>query len=150
MSDSFTFRVVGRPAPQGSKRHIGGNRFVEASKYLKPWREIVSKTAKGLIPEGWYANLAMSVTVTFIVARPKSHLRSNGKLKEDAPRYCTTRVGDVDKLSRALLDSLSGSVKGGAGVYNDDCQVVDLHAERRYAVGYEKPGAIITITSLND
>lgn len=150
LSSSFTFRVVGRPAPQGSKRHVGGNRFVEASKYLKPWRAAIAKAAKDLTPDGWHTKLAMSVTVTFILARPKSHFRSNGKLKDSAPRLCTTRIGDIDKLCRATLDSLSGSVSGGAGVFDDDCQVFDLHAERRYAVGYEKPGAIITVTSINE
>jgi crossover junction endodeoxyribonuclease RusA len=141
---------VGRPAPQGSKRHVGGNRFVEASKYLKPWRNAISKAAKDSTPADWYASMAMSVTITFILPRPKSHFRTNGKLKDNAPRLCTTRIGDIDKLCRATLDSLSGSVNGGAGVFDDDCQVFDLHAERRYAVGYEKPGAIITVTAIND
>lgn len=144
LSESFTIRVVGRPAPQGSKRHVGGGRFVEASKYLKPWRTAVSTAARRLTPKGWHTNMGVSMTVTFILARPKSHFRCNGKLKDTAPRLCLGRIGDLDKLVRAVFDALTGIA------YDDDSQVFDLHAERRYAIGYEKPGAIITVTSIND
>ena len=144
MSSSFTFRVVGRPAPQGSKRHVGGNRFVEASKYLKPWRAAIAKAAKDLTPDDWHTNIGVSLTITFILARPKSHFRSNGKLKDTAPRLCLGRIGDLDKLVRAVFDALTGIA------YDDDSQVFDLHAERRYAIGYEKTGAIITVTAIND
>lgn len=143
MSESFTIRVVGRPAPQGSKRHVGGGRFVEASKYLRPWRNAISTAARRLTPKGWHTKMGVSMTVTFILSRPKSHFRSNGKLKDTAPRLCLGRIGDLDKLVRAVFDALTGIA------YDDDSQVFDLHAERRYAIGYEKPGAIITVTSIN-
>ena len=32
------FAVLGLPAPQGSKRHVGEGRMVESSKRVKPWR----------------------------------------------------------------------------------------------------------------
>lgn len=144
MSESYTIKVAGRPAPQGSKRHVGGGRFVEASKYLKPWRTAVSTAARRLTPKGWHTNMGVSLTITFILTRPKSHFCRNGKLKDSAPRLCTARIGDIDKLVRGVCDALTGIS------YDDDCQVFDLHAERRYAIGYEKPGAIITVTAIND
>ena len=144
MSESYTIKVAGRPAPQGSKRHVGRGRFVEASKYLKPWRTAVSTAARRLTPKGWHTNMGVSLTITFILARPKSHFCRNGKLKDSAPRLCTARIGDIDKLVRGVCDALTGIS------YDDDCQVFDLHAERRYAIGYEKPGAIITVTAIND
>ena len=144
MSESYTIKVAGRPAPQGSKRHVGGGRFVEASKYLRPWRTAVSTAAKRLTPKGWHTNMGVSLTITFILARPKSHFCRNGELKDSAPRLCTARIGDIDKLVRGVCDALTGIS------YDDDCQVFDLHAERRYAIGYEKPGAIITVTAIND
>ena len=144
MSESYTIKVVGRPAPQGSKRPVGRGRFVEASKYLKPWRVAVSTAARRLTPKGWHTKLGVSLTITFILSRPKSHFLSNGKLKSTAPRLCIGRIGDIDKLVRGVCDALTGIS------YDDDCQVFDLHAERRYAIGFEKPGAIITVTAIND
>ena len=144
LSESYTIKVAGRPAPQGSKRHVGGGRFIEASKYLRPWRTAVSTAARRLTPDGWHTNMGVSLTITFILARPKSHFRSNGKLKDTAPRLCLGRIGDLDKLVRAVFDALTGIA------YDDDSQVFDLHTERRYAIGYEKTGAIITVTAIND
>ena len=34
--------IPGVPAPQGSKRHVGGGRLVESSKKVKPWRRAVN------------------------------------------------------------------------------------------------------------
>jgi len=111
---------------------------------LKPWRTAISTAAKRLTPSDWHTKMGVSLTITFILARPKSHFRSNGKLKDTAPRLCLGRIGDLDKLVRAVFDALTGIA------YDDDSQVFDLHAERRYAVGYEKTGAIITVTAIND
>ena len=51
-----TIKVSGEPAPQGSKRHVGGGRMIEASKKLPPWREAVraevqrTMVERGLVP----------------------------------------------------------------------------------------------------
>ena len=39
------FYVVGDPAPQGSKKHVGNGRFIESSKKLAPWRAAVADSA---------------------------------------------------------------------------------------------------------
>ena len=44
-SFSFTFTVLGTPAPQGSKRHVGKGVMVESSRGCKPWRQDVRHTA---------------------------------------------------------------------------------------------------------
>jgi len=36
------FEVPGIPAPQGSKRHVGGGRMVESSRSLPEWRASVA------------------------------------------------------------------------------------------------------------
>ena len=41
----ITFHVSGTPAPQGSKRHVGGGRMIESSKKVEPWREAVARVA---------------------------------------------------------------------------------------------------------
>ena len=143
-SSSLTFTVLGKPAPQGSKRHVGRGVMVESSKRCKPWRQDVRHTAMELIPDGWYARMedAMLLSITFVFARPKNHFRTNGQLKPSAPKHCISRIGDVDKLSRAVLDGLTGIC------FHDDAAVISLIANRRYATATESPCAIITVTAV--
>ena len=148
-NSSFTFTVLGKPATQGSKTYKGRGVMVDSCKRLKGWRQLVSKKAKSLRPSGWYArlNAPICVSVVFVFARANDQYINNtpgpDRLKPDAPQHCTKRIGDVDKLSRAILDSLSEGV-----VYNDDAQVIDLIAHKRYANDREQPCAIITVTAL--
>lgn len=62
---------------------------------------------------------------------------------ETADPYCldVTHSGDIDKLTRAVLDGLTA-----AGVWADDRQVATLVAEREWAMPGVAPGALITIT----
>ena len=117
---------------------------MEASKHRKPWRQDVKYAALEALPDGWYAMIdkPILVSITFIFARPKVHFRTNGKLKPKAPSHCTARIGDVDKLSRAVLDGLTEIC------FNDDAQVIALNAQKRYARN-EQPSAIITIAAIS-
>jgi hypothetical protein len=45
---SWSFYAIGDPAPQGSKRHVGGGRLVESSKRVAPWRDTVLSAAFGV------------------------------------------------------------------------------------------------------
>ncbi|MFZ1730810.1 MAG: RusA family crossover junction endodeoxyribonuclease [Bacteroidota bacterium] len=57
----------------------------------------------------------------FLLPRPKSHFRSGRNahlLRETAPRFPTSKP-DADKLSRAVLEALTGVA------YKDDAQVID-------------------------
>lgn len=147
MSNSYTFFAPGKPAPQGSKkvhRYIKGRAILgESSAAVDPWRKVVAGCARRLQPEQWHAKLPVSLTLTFVFARPKAHFRANGNLKDNAPQHCVTRIGDLDKLCRAVCDALTGIA------YDDDSQVFSLHAVRRYAVGSESHGAHITITTID-
>ena len=50
----IAFDVLGRPAPQGSKKSIGNNRFIEASKFLPAWRSAVRAAAEQVVSVyGW-------------------------------------------------------------------------------------------------
>lgn len=111
------FNVPGTPRPQGSKRHIGHGVMIESSKHVKNWRAVASLAALQAMagakpiqkPE------AVAVHVHFIFERPKKHYNSKG-LKADSPGL-HTQTPDVDKLLRALLDSMTGIV------FCDDAQV---------------------------
>lgn len=131
--------VHGTPAPQGSKRHVGGGRMVESSAKVKPWREAV-KWAALTRPEPATLDGPILVEVTFTVRKPTS-----------APKRLTSwpvtrSSGDIDKLLRATLDALTD-----AGVMRDDSQVVEVTARKVYPGegidALEHPGALIRITS---
>lgn len=136
----MNFKVQGiEPAPQGSKRHVGNGRMVEASAKVKPWRFAVSQAA---LETGWELTAdAVYVGITFLFHRPKSHYNSKGLLKPNALMVKTTKP-DIDKLCRSTLDGITGIL------IKDDSQVVSLMATKQYANEGEHIGAIITINPL--
>lgn len=114
MASVTAFFVPGIPAPQGSKRPIGrrgGGKIimVESSPTVKPWRQIIGRTAveSGITPLD--PGVPCLVHLHFVMPRPKSERK--------ATRPHTKRP-DFDKLSRAVLDALTGVA------YHDDSQVV--------------------------
>lgn len=122
------FTVNGIPAPQGSKRHVGGGRMIESSKKVAPWREAVRAEAQRALDHG--ATPASSgpvgLFVTFRLPRPQGHYGKRG-LRPSAPTVPHT-VPDLDKLLRSTLDGL---VMGG--VLGDDKQVWTISAVKVYA-----------------
>jgi crossover junction endodeoxyribonuclease RusA len=133
--------VRGTPAPQGSKRHVGGGRMVEMSKAVGPWREAVrAETQRAMNGDGPIEGPA-KVIITFELARPRGHYRTGRNahlLKDSSPAYPYGRP-DVDKLARAVLD---GITMGGAWL--DDAQVVFLKVIKLYG----QPGCTIEISEL--
>jgi Holliday junction resolvase RusA-like endonuclease len=137
---NLTLEVFGRPAPQGSKRYVGGNRaqggrFIEASKYLPAWRKAMTEAALIAIEEqGWVkASGPVEVDVTFYLERPATVTVK--------ARPWPIKPPDLDKLVRSL-DGLTD-----AGVWDDDGQMVVLRASKVYADTRE-PGASIKITAI--
>lgn len=133
------------PAPQGSKRHVGGGRLIEASKRVKPWRQAVAASARQQMRDQKcdLITRACSVSVEFRFKRPKSHFATNGQLKAAAPKHCIVKRNDIDKCCRSTLDALSETV------FADDCLVVRLEADKRYCFGSEPPGALITVVPID-
>lgn len=70
----LAFTVIGTPAPQGSKRHVGGGRMVESSKAVAPWRDSVAWTARGEANKRGVPQFAgpLYVEIRFRLAMPKS------------------------------------------------------------------------------
>jgi crossover junction endodeoxyribonuclease RusA len=123
--------VAGIPAPQGSKRHVGGGRMVEVSRAVGPWREAVRAETQRV--SNGQAVGPVGVEITFRLPRPKS-----------APGYVTlpAKRPDLDKLCRAVLDGL---VAGGA--IADDGLVVFLTGVKEFATPAKPPGCTIYIWS---
>lgn len=114
----IALRVDGLPVPQGSKTVAKAGKKVwlrdaNASR-LKPWRAKVAAAAD----VGQTFDCPVEVFAVFYLPKPK-------KLTWWAP---AGRVGDLDKLVRALCDGMTDG-----GLLSDDSRVVDLHAYKRYA-----------------
>lgn len=142
--------VAGTPAPQGSKRHVGGGRMVEASKRVPAWREAVRhNTELAAERHEWIpADGAVTVTVVFTMPRPRGHYgtgRNAQRLRNAAPAE-PLGPPDLDKLARATLDGLTDS-----GTITDDARVTHLTAVKCYPGGdldaLDTPGAAIVITT---
>lgn len=126
------FDVIGTPAPQGSKRHVGNGVMVESSKKVKPWRQDVAAAAREAAErEGWTApDGDVPVFVSFRLARPRGHYgtgRNASVVRPSAPLRPAVKP-DLDKLLRSTLDALTTS-----GVIRDDAQVCLLSATKEYA-----------------
>lgn len=130
---NYSFTVWGTAAPQGSKRHVGNGVMLESSDRVRPWRQDVRFAALEERPLDWDMATPMHLELVFWFPRPASHYGTkNGLsyLKPTAPVEPTSaRLGDIDKLSRAVLDALSGVA------YIDDRQVVELEARKAYLMG---------------
>ena len=101
MTTSLHISLLGRPSPQGSKRHVGGGRMVEASKYLPAWRKAVTSDAIASVEDASWDTPAgpVELTVSFYLERPTS-------IKQ-AKRPLPIKPPDLDKLVRAICDALS-------------------------------------------
>ena len=131
--------VLGLPAPQGSKRHVGRGILVESSTKVGPWREAVVAAATN---QG-HANLMLegpvTVDVSFYFPRPKGHYRADGSLRDSAPFTHSTKP-DIDKVLRSTLDALVQ-----AAVIADDSRVQEVEARKLYATTDRAPGALIFV-----
>ena len=115
------FTVIGDPAPQGSKRHVGNGVMIESSKKVKPWRQAVAVAAVQARAGTMPFDGPVIVDVTFWLKPPASASKKKLSLGP-------CRKPDIDKLLRSTFDALST-----AGVWTDDARVVECGARKRYA-----------------
>lgn len=153
----LTMDVSGKPEPAGSK-----NAFVPLNrKTREPFRRpnggvVVSVIDNNPKAKGWQAAVAdaataamagreptsgaVSVVLTFRVARPKGHFGSGKNeevLKGSAPKWPVSKP-DVLKLARAVEDALTGIV------YVDDSQIVVETLRKEYG----DPGVYVAVHRL--
>jgi Holliday junction resolvase RusA-like endonuclease len=121
------FEVVGLPGPQGSKRHVGGNRMIESSKKVGPWREAVANAARTAHHGHQPMDGPLSLTVVFRLPATSSWKaadRARGWRWKD-------RTPDLDKLLRSTGDALTQ-----AGVIADDARIVTIFATKHETAGW--------------
>lgn len=131
--------VLGLPAPQGSKRHVGRGILVESSSKVGPWREAVVAAATNQGAANKNMDGPLKVDVSFYFPRPKAHFSASGQLKASAP-FVHAVTPDLDKVVRATLDALTQ-----AAVITDDARVQEIQARKLYATSDRAPGAVIFV-----
>ena len=133
----FQLFVAGEPRPQGSKKAFNRGAhivLVEANKDLPAWRDHMKKMFELKMMElDNRFDTAVSVSLTFWLTRPKT-----------VTRQYATKTYDIDKLTRAVLDSLTQG-----GVIQDDSNVVDLTARKTYADNHEA-GVLLTLAPFDN
>jgi Holliday junction resolvase RusA-like endonuclease len=137
---TITFVAYGRPQQKGSHRALpirrktasgalrAGLVVTDDNPLLNAWDNRVAAAAFGARNGSGLILTPVGVALDFYFARPKSHYGSGRNaqlLRKGAPDYHTTKP-DIDKLSRAVLDAITGIL------IRDDRQVVTLDAAKHY------------------
>ena len=133
------------PAPQGSKRHVGGGRMIESSQQVAGYRDAVAAAALAARDGAPTLEGPLTLTVTFTLPRPDGHYgtgRNAGRLLPSAPTHPSIHP-DLDKLLRATLDALDEDTK----TIRNDSRIVEITTRKVYPGGHldalDTPGAII-------
>ena len=122
------FTTIGEPQPKGSKKAYTyldkqgeprANIVDDNKDTLKTWNKDFTFQANRFKPKKPLSG-PVKVRLVFYLTRPKTVTREKRPLP-------ITKKADVDKLTRTILDIFSGRF------YEDDSQVVDLGAYKRYA-----------------
>lgn len=114
----FAITVVGRPAPQGSKKRGAAGQMREASAYLPAWRAAVKRAAYAAMRQ---AGIGPTQRPVFV-----------GPVAVGVTFYVDTRADttpDLDKLLRSTFDALTE-----AKVWEDDARVVRVAADKEQVV----------------
>ena len=123
--------VPGTPVPQGSMRSVGPGRLIHSNApALIDWRETVRFYAAQKMGDAPLITGPVYVLAEFHLPRPTS------RPKRD---MLPDRKPDLDKLVRAILDALTGTV------IVDDARVVQIYAGKRYAD--DSAGAFVEVHS---
>lgn len=149
------FTVAGTPVPQGSARAFAGKGKAAGRAFLtndpsgsiSKWRSDIKGAYDRLPSHQAIAVGPVSMRLAFRLPRPKSHyLPANRKrpapeLRPDAPTWCAGGA-DIDKLTRAVLDALTGVA------YVDDALVAVVGATKQFPAPGEQPGVDVRVSAL--
>ncbi|MDP7337683.1 MAG: RusA family crossover junction endodeoxyribonuclease [Vicinamibacterales bacterium] len=123
------FTVYGKAEPKGSmiKNRWGAVR--DANPRLKDWHHVVAGAAQTYAKAHNVGfDQAVAVELRFALPRPKSLPK---KVVEHLKKP------DLDKLTRAVLDALTGVL------FKDDSQVVEIVASKTYAADHPSVGIVV-------
>jgi len=117
--------VDGHPASKGSFRAVAAGVVLHDCKGLKQWQHEIASAVRCVVTAPLPG--PVQIDLEFRLLRPKSHfVNGDGlRLKPHVPLYHATKP-DVDKVTRAVLDGLTGAL------YADDGQVSVVLAAKVY------------------
>lgn len=101
--------------------------YTPADHPVVPYRKAISAAAMTAMPaKEWKRRTAgrVRLEVWCVFQRPKSHLRKDGSVRDDAPKYPRP---DADNVLKSVMDALTT-----AGVWDDDVCVTDARVRKRY------------------
>ena len=140
---SFSVRVTGRPAPQGSKRLGEHGQLIEQSPYLHAWRGVW----RGKGASRRYSHGAVGQAVYREYYRrgvpPEALPLFPGAVEVAISFYVhgdPAGPPDIDKLARSTFDALTV-----CRVWDDDARVTRVFLRKIEATSDEPPGAFIFV-----
>jgi Holliday junction resolvase RusA-like endonuclease len=92
----------------------------------------------------------LALECEFIFPRPKSHFKDAEKQNAIKEKYALARPGrgkfggDIDNLVKIVQDALN------TVAYDDDSQIAELRAIKRYAIGDEIPETRVSLQPLEE
>ena len=122
----YHITIPGKPFPLQRPRFSNGHTFdPQANRDAK---QVIAQLGRLEIPEPLQGPVVMELT--FYKQRPKAHRKRTGELTKNAPvHWAGKKRDDIDNLIKTVLDGLNGVA------FEDDGQVMQLTAEKRYATG---------------
>lgn len=136
---SLGFKIYGEPKPLARPRvYRVGAKGMRAVQPRTDWFSAVQVTAMDMTTEALQYDLwdkPLDVRLDFHMKRVSGLPKSYEKPHIKKP--------DLDNLIKSVVDGLSGIL------FEDDKQIVDLHASKRYARGQEPPGCWVEIVGAN-
>lgn len=130
MRELLSITVTGLPVAQGSmsgfvvKTKAGATRAIVTDQKrtkLKPWREAIRSDAVAALDQQEAHVGPVAVRLHFALPKPA------GAPKRRRVWPIGKRAGDIDKLTRGVLDALTDSA-----VFVDDSQVISLFVTKNY------------------
>lgn len=133
--------VQGKPIAQGSFSPIAYRRRngkLGVNVFQKPelieWRDRIARTISQCLENGEYyaKETPVKLELEFRLLKPKTSKRKTP---------CCKGI-DIDKAVRSVSDALTGVL------YDDDCQICELIASKRYVESEDEQGVFINACSL--
>lgn len=131
---SYTFFAEGEPKAQPRARACirGRHAGVYDPGTANAWKKQVKAAAKPYIDAQGKLIGAIKMRITWFIPRPMAHwcIRGGNRSNELSIKAPTHHVKkpDTDNLEKAILDALTD-----AGLWDDDCQVFDVHKIKHYS-----------------
>ena len=129
MSFSVSFIVFGTPVGKGRPRFRNTGKFVQTytPKKTGDYEDTVRTSARAAMGSEKPLETPVSVYLYIRLPIPASYSKKRTQDCIDGIER-PAKKPDIDNVAKAVMDAMNGIV------YRDDCQIVDLHIAKVYAV----------------